>query len=133
MIVVDTSALVDYLSGNDSRAQQVRVRLRGERMLAAPHAVDLECASSLRGLVLGRKLPSQEATRVLAALRELRIVRYPHRPLMRRVWELRDNMWPYDASYVALAELLDVPLITADGKLARVPGLRCVVEQIREG
>ena len=132
MIVVDTSALVDYLSGNDARARQVRGRLRGER-LAAPHAVDLECASSLQGLVLGRKLPAQEATRALAALHKLRIARYSHRPLMRRVWELQDNMWPYDASYIALAELLDVPVITTDGKLARVPGLRCVVEQIREG
>ena len=44
-----------------------------------------------------------------------------------RVWELRDNLTAYDAAYVALAEIIDCPLVTADGRISRAPGIRCVV------
>ncbi len=47
---------------------------------------------------------------------------------MRRAWELRANVTVYDALYVALAELLDVVLVTADARLTRAPGLRCQLE-----
>ena len=47
---------------------------------------------------------------------------------MDRAWELRANATVYDAVYVALAELLDAPLVTADGKLANAPGIRCRIE-----
>ena len=52
----------------------------------------------------------------------------PHRLLAPRVWELRDNLSAYDASYVALAEALQIPLVTTDARLARAPGIRCEVE-----
>jgi len=61
-------------------------------------------------------------------LRRLPVERVSHRLLMERCWELRDNVTVYDAVYVALAELLDAPLVTADGKLAKAPGIRCDVE-----
>ena len=54
--------------------------------------------------------------------------RHAHRPLLPRCWELRDNVTPYDAAYVALAEALGVPLLTADARLANAPGIRCEVE-----
>jgi predicted nucleic acid-binding protein len=57
--------------------------------------------------------------------------RVPHTALLARAWQLRDNVTVYDASYVALAELLSVPLITADAKLAGAPGLQCSVELLR--
>ncbi len=57
--------------------------------------------------------------------------RAAHRPLLARCWELRDNLTIYDASYVALAEALDVTLLTGDGRLARAPGPRCRVETLR--
>ena len=47
---------------------------------------------------------------------------------MERCWELRANVTVYDAVYVALAELLDAPLVSADRKLANAPGLRCHIE-----
>lgn len=52
----------------------------------------------------------------------------PSRALWPRAWELRTNLSAYDALYVALAEQLNAPLLTADARLARAPGLRCVVE-----
>ncbi|WP_084955722.1 type II toxin-antitoxin system VapC family toxin [Thermoactinospora rubra] len=130
MIVLATSALVDFLVGTTAIAERIRRAVSGAR-LAAPHAVDLECASTLRGLVNGGKLPADEATRALELLGRMRIRRYEHVPLLPRIWELRHNMWPYDAAYVALAELLDAELITVDAKLAAVPGIRCKVRDMR--
>ncbi len=54
--------------------------------------------------------------------------RAAHRPLLVRCWELHDNLTVYDASYVALAEALDVPLLTGDRRLASAPGPRCHIE-----
>ncbi len=131
MVVIDSSALVEYLIGTDTISERVRARCARER-LAAPYAADLECVSSIRGMVLGKKLPADEGKRALRSLNALKLRRYAHKPLLPRIWELRDNMWPYDAAYVALAERLGVELVTTDGKFARTPGLRCVVNQVRE-
>jgi len=89
------------------------------------HAIDLECASTLRGLVQGRKLPAEEGERALELLARMGLKRYSHVPLLPRIWQLRHNMWPCDAAYVALAESLNAELVTLDGKIGRVPGLRC--------
>jgi predicted nucleic acid-binding protein len=50
-----------------------------------------------------------------------------------RIWQLRHNMWPYDAAYVALAEGLDAELVTVDGKMETIPGVRCTVRNLRSG
>jgi predicted nucleic acid-binding protein len=126
VIVVDTSALVEFLVGADATAEQVRVLVAGQR-LAAPHAIDLECASSLRGLVNGRKLAADEAERALDLLAKMNVQRYGHAPLLPRIWQLRNNMWPHDAAYVALAESLGAQLLTIDAKLEKVPGIRCEI------
>ena len=47
--------------------------------------------------------------------------------LVDRVWALRHNLSAYDACYVALAEALDRPLLTADQRLATVPALTCPI------
>ena len=73
----------------------------------------------------------RRAALALADLAALPLRRAPHRPLLARCWELRDNLTVYDASYAALAEALDVTLLTGDGRLARAPGLRCHVEILR--
>lgn len=131
MIVMDTSALVEFLVGADALAETVRAATIGER-LASPHAVDLECASTVRGLVRGDKLPADEAKRALELLGAMNLKRYDHVPLLPRIWELRHNMWPYDASYVALAEALGVELLTVDRKFDGVPGIKCTVRNLRK-
>ncbi|SDS05943.1 type II toxin-antitoxin system VapC family toxin [Jiangella sp. DSM 45060] len=130
MIVLDTSALVEFLVGTDATAERVRVAVTGE-YVAAPHAVDLECASTLRGLVRGGKLPADEARRALDLLGAMNLRRYDHVALLPRIWELRENLWPYDAAYVALAETLDAELLTTDSKLAGAPGVRCRIRDLR--
>jgi predicted nucleic acid-binding protein len=131
VIVLDTSALVEFLVGADQFAEMVRSATAGE-VLAAPHAVDLEIASALRGLVQGGKLPADEAQRALDLLGAIGMRRYDHLPLLARIWELRHNMWPYDAAYVALAESLRIPLVTVDAKFRGVPGMRCPLRNLRD-
>lgn len=70
------------------------------------------------------------ATAALQGLRRLRLQRYPHEPLLERIWELRDNLTVPDAAYVALSEQLDVPLLTSDARLVNSSGPRCGFELI---
>jgi len=131
-MIMETSALVEFLVGSDNTAERVRTAVSGE-VLAAPHSIDLECASTLRGLVRGRKLPAGEAQRALDVLARISLRRYGHVGLLPRIWQLRDNAWPYDAAYVALAESLEADLVTVDGKFEKIPGLRCRVRNLRIG
>jgi predicted nucleic acid-binding protein len=130
VIVVDASVLATALGDDGPDGDRARARLRGER-LSAPELVDLEVASVLRRQVQGGAVDIRRAALALADLAALPLRRAPHRPLLARCWELRDNLTIYDASYVALAEALDVPLLTGDGRLARAPGPRCRVEMLR--
>ena len=56
----------------------------------------------------------------MGRLQELRVLTYPHLPLVDRIWELRENLTAYDASYVALAGLMDSSVVTTDRGLAAV-------------
>lgn len=127
MIVVDASALIDALVGPTSAAM---VRLSGEPILHGPHLLPLEVASALRKLVADHRLSERGARQALDKLSLLPLRLHPHRLLLPRIWELRANLTVYDAVYAALAETLGLPLVTADGRLARSPGLRCAVELI---
>lgn len=129
MIVIDASALVDFLLDVRPEADKVRERILvpGER-LHAPHVIDLEVLSAIRRRV-ARNVVSPERERLArTALRDLRAVRHPHTVLLERIWELRANLTVFDATYVALAEALDAPLLTSDAKLANVPGAYARVE-----
>jgi predicted nucleic acid-binding protein len=68
------------------------------------------------------------AAAALEDLAALDIARYEHEPLLSRVWELRENVTAYDAVYLALAELLDAPLLTFDAHLATAPGHAATIE-----
>ncbi len=70
----------------------------------------------------------ERGAEALEDLASARISKYPHTPLVARIWELRGNLTAYDAAYVALAEVLDAPLVTTDGRLAQAPGHRARVE-----
>jgi predicted nucleic acid-binding protein len=122
VIVVDASAALSALL-NAGPARRV---LTNEQ-LHVPHLIDSEVASGLRRLVIAREVGVDAAWIALDAWRRLGMTRYAVFSLLDRVWELRDNLSAYDASYVALAEHLDCSLLTADGRLGRSPGLRCPI------
>ena len=132
MIVVDAVVLAVALVDRGDDGDVARERLRGER-LVAPELIDVEVQSVLRKAVLQRGLAVARAARALEDLSRTAMVRARHRPLARRCWELRGNVSTYDASYVALAERTRSVLVTADGRLARAPGLRCPVDLLPLG
>lgn len=127
MIVVDASVLTTALSDDGSDGERARRRLSGEA-LAAPQVIDLEVTSVLRRLTRSGLLPERRAAQALEDLVDLPMERAVHTPLLRRCWQLRANVPAYDAAYVALAELLDVPLLTGDQRLVRAAGPRCSFE-----
>ena len=127
MIVTDASAVVLALGQDGPAGDAARGRLEGER-LVAPELLDVEVVSAWRRHEAEGRLDPKRAALARSDLRDLRVGRVSHRLLMERCWELRDNVTVYDAVYVALAELLDAPLVTADGKLAKAPGIRCRIE-----
>jgi predicted nucleic acid-binding protein len=126
LIVVDASIVASALADDGTDGDRVRERLAGEQ-ICAPELLDLEVASVWRRAARSGQLPERRANQALADLAALPLARSPHQPLMRRVWELRDNLTAYDAAYVALAELLRSPLLTADEPLSHAPGTRCEV------
>jgi predicted nucleic acid-binding protein len=127
VLVVDASALAPALADDGSDGDTARARLRGH-VVVAPELIDLETTSVIRRQLQAGRLDDRRAELALADLVELPLRRAPHRPLLARCWELRENVTVYDAAYVALAELLDVTLLTGDARLAGAPGLRCPVD-----
>lgn len=129
MIVVDASVLVAALADDADDGDRARDRLAGE-LLAAPALIDLEVTSVVRRLHRRGDLLLERAELALETLTDLPMHRTLPTPLLDRVWSLRATITPYDASYVALAEALSVPLLTGDERLARASGIRCAVELI---
>jgi predicted nucleic acid-binding protein len=129
VIVVDASVLATALVDDRPHGDQARSRLLGES-LVAPELIDLEVVSAIRSVLRRGLIDGRRAQLALTDLVALDAQRVPHRNLLPRVWELRDNLTPYDAVYVALAELIACTLVTADERLARSPGPRCPIELI---
>jgi predicted nucleic acid-binding protein len=126
MIVLDASAAVAALIDDEGGAT-ARLHMAAATQRHAPHVLDLEVANALRKLALRARISGELASAALAHFRRIDITRYPHEPLLDRIWELRHQVTPYDAVYIALAETLDVPLVTFDGRLAAAPGITCEV------
>ena len=120
MIVVDTSAIVDVLVSSEPDPELRSLVSQGD--VHAPHLLDVEVVSALRRHVARGTLSADRAADARKDFEALTIVRYPHVPLLDRIWELRENLTAYDAAYVALSELLGAPLVTCDASLARAPG-----------
>jgi predicted nucleic acid-binding protein len=130
VLVVDASVLATALADDADDGDRARSRLRGEAV-AAPDLVDLEVTSVLRGRLAGGHISPRRAELALTDLVALPLTRSPSLPLIPRCWELRDNLTVYDAAYVALAEALTVPLLTADARVAKATGPRCPIEVLR--
>jgi predicted nucleic acid-binding protein len=126
LIVVDASVVVTALLVHGREGDAAREVLLEEE-LHAPHLLDVEAASAVRRWVLRGQLAADTAGSTLDDLRDMAVSRHGHDLLLGRILELRDSVSAYDGCYVALAELLDAPLVTADVRLSRAPGLRCRV------
>ena len=118
MIVVDASAVLEALLPR-AKSDAVRARLfAGRDTLHAPHLLDIEIAQVIRRYAAMGDIDAERGRAALADLADLPLYRYRHDFLLQRIWELRNNFTAYDAVYVALAEMIDVPLLTSDERLA---------------
>jgi len=119
VIVLDASAAAEWLLGRPN-ADAVAARLSdpGET-LHAPHLITIEVAQVVRRQVLAGSVSANRGAEALQDLVDLDLATYPHEPLLSRIWQLRDKVTAYDAAYLALAEVLDAPLLTLDARLAR--------------
>ena len=126
MIVLDASAAVLALL-NDGDAR----RALGNEAVAIPHLADSEVTRALRAQVLRGRIGADDAGAALGRWMRLGLRRYGVVGLIARLWELRDNLTAYDATYVALAEVLACELVTADARLAQAPGPTCAITVVR--
>lgn len=131
MIVADASAVLVALTVDADAGDAVRAQLVDGGPLHAPHVVDLEVLSAIRGLASAGKLDDRRAAQALQDWVDTLVVRYAHHPFARRIWELRHNLTTYDAVYVALAETLGCPLLTADEAFRKTPAVGCEVILVR--
>jgi predicted nucleic acid-binding protein len=129
VIVLDASAAVELL-GDTAAGRKVMDRLHGERLLHAPHLLDLEVLSAFRRQLSLGSVDAERASLGLAQFRNLRILRHPHYPHFDRIWGFRNQFTTYDACYLALTEALGATLLTQDSALASARLRRGSVEMI---
>lgn len=128
MIVLDASAAVEILLGTPA-GERWNERILGRSEVAAvPHLLDVEVAHVLRRFAAAGEIDEARGFEALEDLADQSWLRFTHHLFLTRIWELRANLSAYDATYVALAEALAAPLITADGRLTRAPGPRCEIK-----
>ena len=128
MIVVDASVLVEVLLRTAAAPDIERRLLYSGASLCAPQMLDLEVAQALRRYCASGEVNVARGQEALDDLADLPIARYDHVALLPRIWSLRQNMTAYDAAYVALAEALNVALVTCDRRLAAAPGHAVFIE-----
>ena len=130
MIVIDASVAIDLLLRQQPQAETFAARLQEAAGIAAPHLLDVEVGQVLRRLVRARAITAPRASIALEALAAMPIDRHAHTGLLRESFRLQGNITFYDAVYLTLAATLEVPLLTRDRSLARLPRRLIDVELI---
>ena len=128
MIVLDTSAAIDWLLQTPSGLRIEQRIYAHQDTLHSVHLIDVEFVQVLRRLVREGALTPRRAEEAMEDMAALRMTRYAPVLLMQRIWQLRQNLTAYDAAYVALAEALQAPLITRDHRIASAPGHSAAIE-----
>ena len=127
MIVADASAIVEALLNTPAGAAVIGHLAAPGQTVHVPHLTDIEVLQVLRRYARTGSMGAARSRQALQDYSDMRLVRYPHAPLLPRIWELRQNASAYDAVYLALAEAIGAPLLTCDRALGSVPGHRAKV------
>ncbi len=129
-VVVDASALAFSLTSKAQEAAELRGRL-GVLPCHAPHVIDAEVGNVLRKQELTGEISAVTAIAGLRALPQVIDHRWLHTGHLAEIaWQLRKAITFYDALYVALAAMLDVPLLSSDARLSKAPKLPCTLELV---
>jgi predicted nucleic acid-binding protein len=131
LIVVDASVLANAVGDDGADGRRTRIELQSAGEVAAPDLVDVETVAVLCKRWLAGTISERRFAAAVDDLQALDLDRYPTLPLMRRAYALRANVTAYDAAYVALAEILDCTLLTADQRAANASGPRCKILLLR--
>jgi predicted nucleic acid-binding protein len=121
LIIIDSSIAIEFLL-RPVAFPLISNHISDGMEVAAPVTLDLEVLNVMRKQVRDGYVSADRATVTLDVFFDLSIERFPTELLSPRIWELRNNMTSYDASYVALSEMLEAPLYTCDGKIGRSAG-----------
>jgi predicted nucleic acid-binding protein len=127
VLVVDASVLAPVVADGGEEGRRFRQRLRGETV-AGPDLLRIEVMSVVRRHAHAGLLTPDQTGTAIEDLVDFPVVVYATAPLLHRAWALRDNITSYDGCYVALAEAVDRPLLTADRRLAKAADAVCQVE-----
>jgi len=131
LIVIDASVLANVVGDDGTDGRRARRELRTAGDLAAPDLVDVETVAVLRKRWLAGSVSDRRFSSAVQDLEDVDLDRYPTLRFMRRAWELRANVTAYGAAYVALAEILNCDLWTADQRLANATGPRCGIRLLQ--
>lgn len=124
--VCDASAVAALLLDSGSDGQWVTQTIESSE-IAGPTLVTYETANVIRRHELAGQISPDQSAQAHADLLDLAIELWPYDLLATRAWELRLNLSIYDATYVALAEITELTLVTLDKRLAKAPGVRCPI------
>lgn len=130
MIVLDASATIEWLLQSATGVKIDQRISSPSESLHAPHLLDVEVVQVLRRYVRDKTITARRGQEAFEDLADIRLNRYPHDFLIPRIWDLRATLTAYDATYVALAEVLDAPLVTCDAKIAAASGHHANVEVV---
>jgi predicted nucleic acid-binding protein len=128
LTIIDCSAMIELLVAKTHIGDAIARRVTSAQTLYAPYVLDGEVISALLGLMRGQKISEREADAAISNYRAFPVEQQNVLPLWPRLKSLHANLSAYDAQYVALAEALDVPLITADARIRRSGVARCEIE-----
>lgn len=129
-VVVDASVLIELLTQESRRAELSLRRLTGVQ-LHVPEHLPAEVMNVVRRMRNAGLVHPRLADDAMTGFWDMALTRWPLEWTSGRAWQLGASLSSYDAAYVALAELLEAPLVTLDARIARAPGIRCVVEVVR--
>lgn len=132
VLIVDASAIVELLLRTERGTSVAPLLAAGDHDVHVPELCDVEVLAAIRAHMLASRMDQHRALQALDAYRDLPLTRHGHTDLVPRALGLRFNFTAYDAMYVALAELLEGTLLTADRSLARAAAVntRLLVEEI---
>ena len=128
LTVIDCSAMIELLAAKTHTGDAIARRVTSAQTLYAPYVLDGEVISAFIGLMRGQKISEREADAALSSYRAFPVERQDVLPLWPRLKSLHANLSAYAAQYVALAEPLQVPFVTADARIKRSGAVRCKVE-----